>query len=162
MLQYSSLNDAWGHIGTKSKPEQFSQAYQQSYPQPVPSQPVPSQPVPSQPVPSQPEPSQPVPSQSEQFSRMQPLETFTCGQYPSTKTFEFLGIKVNITKDMLTIILILLVFAIFIQLLYLIKDSYSVTQEKYYMITSSELNKIITLMLLDKSLGGNFNQISSI
>ena len=165
MLQYSCLNDAWGHnTGTKSKHEQFSQPIE---PKPIELKPIELKPIELKPIELKPielkpielKPIEPKPIELKPIEpkpiKLKPIETFSCSQCQHIRTFEFFGIKVNITKDVLTFILIMLIIAIFIQLLYLMNDCSNIKQDKYYMITSSELNNIITSILLDKSLGIN-------
>ncbi len=140
MINYSSINDAWGNKEKEIYKNNESQNIETLNNQP---QRCENKQIEHFEVTTQPK-SCALMNHIKECSecRMKMAEMFTNTDNSNTckKTINILGLKINITNDVLKVLFLIIIIAIFILLLSIINLSFTKTNTKYVVLPSSRMN----------------------
>lgn len=134
MINYSSINDAWGNKEKEIYKKNESQNIETLNNQP---QRCENKKIENFEVTTQPKPCALMNHIKEcSECRMKMAEMFTNTDNSNTckKTINILGLKINITNDVLKVLFLIIIIAIFILLLSIINLSFAKTQTKYVVL----------------------------
>ena len=137
MINYSSINDAWGNKEIYRKNESQNIEHINNQPQKCENKKIEHFDV------TQPKQCVLMNHIKEcNECRMKMAEMFTNTDTSNTckKTINILGLKINITNDVLKVLFLIIIIAIFILLLSIINLSFSKTQTKYVVLPHSRMN----------------------